>query len=104
MNKARRAQLNTAIDQIEALKLVAQDLMGKLAEARELVGQIRDDEQESFDNMPEGLQAGERGTDMENTISEIESVDSDLESLHDAIETTDFDDLITKLDEAKGTA
>ena len=47
MNKQRRKELETISDEIE-----------KLIERLE---SARDDEQEYFDNMPESIQAGERG-------------------------------------------
>lgn len=47
MNKQRRTKIN------EALVLIDR--------AREILEEVRDEEQESFDNLPEGLQEGERG-------------------------------------------
>ncbi len=42
---------------------------------------VRDEEQEAYDNMPEGLQQGERGQDMEESIARM---DDALSSLGDA--------------------
>ena len=44
MNKARRKEIQKAISKIE-----------------EMVQQILDDEQDAYDNMPEGLQQSENG-------------------------------------------
>ena len=51
MNKSRRATL--------------QEALNKISEARALIEEMRDEEQEAFDNMPEGLQCSERGEQME---------------------------------------
>ena len=67
MNKIRRKELAKAIDLMEA--------------AREILEQVRDEEQEAFDNLPESLQASERGEAMEEYIysieESIESLDTD---------------------------
>lgn len=47
------------------------------AELQTLLGDIdsvKDEEQEAFDNMPEGLQASDRGEEMEQNISNLEDV------------------------------
>ena len=103
MNIQRRKELNKAIDMIEGFKDEAAALMAKIEAARELVEQIRDAEQEAFDNMPESLQTGEKGTTMEEAISGMDDVHGELESLKDELEGKEWDDLISKLDNAKGT-
>lgn len=64
MNKARRKEIAKAIELIE--------------EAYGILDMVRDEEQEAFDNMPEGLQGSERGEQMEEYIYTLEEV---LESL-----------------------
>lgn len=58
MNKQRRTKIN------EALVLIDR--------AREILEEVRDEEQESFDNLPEGLQEGERGEQMQENIDALE--------------------------------
>lgn len=70
MNNARRKVLNSIIARLEDLQT---DLQGVL-----------DEEQEAYENMPEGLQASERGEAMETAIDNMaEAVDAfeDLASL-----------------------
>jgi len=55
MNKARRKEIARAIELIE--------------EAREILENVRDEEQDAFDNMPESIQSSERGEAMEEYIS-----------------------------------
>ena len=54
-----------------------------LENASELVIQVRDDEQDSFDNLPEGIQESERGQKMEEAI---DAMDSAMDSISEAIE------------------
>lgn len=102
MDKARRNQINQVIDILAKLDLIKQELMGELDTARSLIESIRDLQQESFDNASEAWQEGERGIDMQETIYKLDEVYSEVDNLHSAIETTDIDNLISILDDAKG--
>lgn len=50
-----------------------------LNEACELLETVKDDEQEYYDNMPEGLQAGEKGQKAEEVTSSLEDIHQRLE-------------------------
>ena len=65
MNDDRRKQLSKA------------NIM--LADARMIMEQVRDGEQEAFDNLPESLQQGKKGTAMEEAISTLEDAISGIE-------------------------
>lgn len=80
MNNQRRKEINEIAARIAGLQEIAREIIGALES-------IRDDEQDYFDNMPEGLQAGERGEKAENAISALDDVISDIESFVDS----DFD-------------
>lgn len=58
---------------IEALKT-------KLEEIRDDVETFASEEQEKFDNMPEGLQQGEAGEKIQQSADNIETAISDLET------------------------
>ena len=60
MNKPRRKQLNKALE--------------LLAEARAIIEEMQEQEQECFDNMPEGLQASEQGEKIEENASRLEEI------------------------------
>lgn len=85
MNKSRRKELSALQDRIAALRAAFEEAIQPiLDEASNIHGDlesIRDDEQEALDNLPESVQGGERGQDMENAISEMENAMSVLESL-----------------------
>ena len=72
MNKARRKRISDAIE--------------KIAEARQELDEICTEEQEGYDNLPEGIQMSENGEKMQNAIDSLTEVDSNLD---DALNTLD---------------
>lgn len=68
MNKERRKKIADAISAINKIENLIQNIL--------------DEEQESFDNMPEGLQASENGIISEEAQ---ENLDAAIESLEEAI-------------------
>lgn len=72
MNKQRRARLSEA-----------HSLLGR---AVSIVERAKDEEQDSFDNLPENLQSSERGELMEETIDELQTA---IDSINDAMEHID---------------
>lgn len=67
MNKERRKQIAKAA--------------GLITEARELIDACKDEEQEYFDAMPEGLQSGAKGDEAQEHIDRLEQASSDLENV-----------------------
>lgn len=59
MNKERRNKIMT--------------IVGKLQDIEEEIQAILDEEQDYFDNMPESLQGGEKGSAAEGAINDLES-------------------------------
>jgi prefoldin subunit 5 len=76
MNAKRRKELEKVIALIE--------------EARNQLETLKDEEQEAFDNMPEGLQYSEKGERMETAISFMDDsfneLESAIENINSAIE------------------
>ena len=66
MNKQRRKQIEKAI--------------ALMQEALDILENVKDDEQEAFDNMPEGLQGSEKGELMEEIIGYLEDSYGNLET------------------------
>lgn len=81
MNAKRRnaidSVINELIEKFEEIK----------AEAIDQLSEIKDEEQEAYDNLPESLQESERGENMQNCIDALEYFMSDLENME--IEGTD---------------
>lgn len=71
MNKARRKQIEEAIEALSVIK--------------EMIENITADEQEYFDNMPEGIQGSEKGEISEGYISNLESAFESIESAMDEL-------------------
>lgn len=77
MNNDRRQQL------VEAGKLVSA-ITDALKAAIDAIENVRDDEQEALDAMPEGLKAGERGEVSEAAIAALEGALDDLNGIDTA--------------------
>ena len=73
MNAERRKKLKNVIDNLNA--------------ALSSIEEIKDEEQDSYDNLPEGIQDGERGDQMQENIDNLDTAYNDL------------DDVITELQE-----
>lgn len=93
MNNKRRKQIGAvrvAIEEAKA-KLNIEDIIAQIEE-------IRDEEQDSFDNMPENLQQSEKGQASETAIQALSDACDNLQSLLDNL---DFETVISSLDEAE---
>lgn len=64
MNKNDRAQLAQAVELLE--------------KAKEIISSIKDKEQNSYDNLSEGLQASERGQKFEENASNLDEIESNI--------------------------
>ena len=72
MNDGRRKQLTEAIENIDS--------------ALATISECADEEQEYFDNMPEGLQGSEKGDQASETIDQLRIIDEELNDLMSRIE------------------
>lgn len=72
MNKARRKKI--------------QELKDKLLDLLTEIEEIKDEEQEAFDNLPEPLQDGDKGTKMSEAIDNLDSAYSSLEEVAEYLE------------------
>lgn len=68
MNRARRKELERAVELLQ--------------QAQEIIGSVRDDEQEAYDNLPEGIQYSERGEQMSEYVDTLDNAaDYDIEDI-----------------------
>lgn len=73
MNKQRRKQLrDTVLKQLD-------DAKGDLAI-------VAGEEQDAFDNMPEGIQYSEKGEAIEEMVQDLEEIEGEIEDLISRIE------------------
>lgn len=72
MNKERREEL--------------WDVYGYLDDAMGKVIDIRSDEQDSFDNLPDGLQSSKTGDSIQEAIGWLDEIESGIQSVRDKVE------------------
>ena len=76
MNAARRKELNKLIDQLEDIK--------------SQLGELQQEEQDAYDNLPESLQDSERGERIQEAAENMEyaatSIDEVIDYINNAIE------------------
>src|SRR5882757_9591900 len=97
----------TARDEIDAmiadLNEKISDYKGIFADAATMIEELRDKEQEKFDNLSEGLQASERGQNIEAAVQSLDTAYDAVNNADDIEDITfdfDADEIITALDEA----
>lgn len=112
MNNSRRKEIDAVIVLVEALAPKAADIRELIEAFKEdcadlvtTIQEIRADEEEAFDALPEGLQAGERGQDMEEAMSQLDEAMCHLGE-GDEINFEDWspDEAVQALDAAKGAS
>ena len=72
MNKDRRKSIEQIVDKINEIKA---DLTC-----------VRNDEEEAYDNLPEGIQSSERGDSMQEAIEAMDDADGALQEAVDFLE------------------
>jgi hypothetical protein len=73
MNAERRKKLSTAWD--------------KIAEGLALIEEVKSDEEDYYENMPESFKEGDKGQKAQDAISELESAIDTLEQLEGTLVT-----------------
>lgn len=87
MNKFRRGQLRALSAKLARIESTVDK--AALDECINILEDIKWDEEEYFDNMPENLQGSMRGCESEDAI---DNMDQALDSLNEAIETESEDE------------
>jgi hypothetical protein len=89
MNNTQRKAIQILANKIDNAKDDGMPLPELQALVKGVVAElesIRDEEQNKFDNMPEGLQSSSKGTDIEDAIQLLDDAISDLDSIDNAEE------------------
>lgn len=105
MNKQRRTELAAVMDQITAFAKALDDagLLGQLNSILEDGLQpLRDEEEEYYENMPEGVQSGEKGENAREAVNALDEALDALTTLRDAIDEFNTEDVLSKIDDARG--
>ena len=84
MNRVRRKSLKDVLGKMDELSAVLENV-------KDAIQAVLVEEQEAYDNLPEGLQEAERGQQMQEYIEALEGVvdslgDLDVEDLYSTIE------------------
>lgn len=109
MNKVRRTNLSTlsnTLDEIAAkldgeTEINWEAIKGEIDDAKSQLDDLKDEEQDYYDNMPSGLQSGDKGDSATSAIDEMESGLNDLGDAVDACDTQNADEVINSLEEAR---
>lgn len=88
MNAARRKEIDRILALIETVSETVMTIKSDIET-------VRDEEQEYFDNMPDSLQSGDKGTTAEEAIN-------NLEEAMNMLDMVDMEELHTFLENAKG--
>lgn len=72
MNEQRRKEIAKIQDQLAACRCDLENL--------------RDEEQEYFDNMPENMQSGDKGQQAESAITELDDAVNSIESAENSLD------------------
>ena len=89
MNNSRRKEISEVMGVLEEIK-------EQLRAAEDQIQEIKDDEQDAFDSMPEQIQDGEQGQIM---IGNIDSLDASVDYVDAAV--FDINEILNSLSDAK---
>lgn len=81
MNKDRRKAIDAQIERLREAHEELARVLSTAQSAMDALTDLKDEEKEYFDNMPESLQGGDKGQAAEAAISELESAISELETM-----------------------
>ena len=97
MNNARRKASQAVIESLKAIPVT--DIIGTIGDAKATLEEICEEEQEAYENMPEGIQYGEKGEAAQEAINNLEYADNELYELSSFLER--LDEAISYLEEAQ---
>lgn len=92
MNNVRRNKIHKLIKELEKIETSFDSSI--LSGCMSVLEDIKNNEEEAFDNMPEGLQYSSRGMDSE---AAIENLDEALEYLKEIDEIEDMEEIKTNI-------
>lgn len=107
MNAARRKTIQTQIDLLNKLKEAFGEtvaaMQSDLEDVSSSISDLESEEQDAFDNLPEGLQQADKGQAMEETIDKLSTAQDDIDQITQ--ELTDLfdekvDEVVSALEEA----
>lgn len=83
MNAKRRKAIEKLIEKFESLKSTLSEaiepITNDIGDAKSELTQVRDDEQEAFDNLSDRAQQNDRGQEIEAAVASLNEADDKLE-------------------------
>lgn len=92
MNKERRKAIELAGRRLVELEERVGALLSEMEDIIADIEFLRDEEQESFDNLPESLQGSARGQAMEEVVDHLDVAMGSIMELKDALDESLIDD------------
>lgn len=104
MNKQRRKDLGALCDRVIALaqKMAEAGIVEEFQALCEALEALRDEEQDYADNMPEALQSSDKHDAAEQAVSSMQDALDALEPIKDALDEFSEEDIVSKIDDARG--
>jgi phage host-nuclease inhibitor protein Gam len=118
MNKDRRKQIDSCRNDLDKIKTEVEEFTsedkdqiaekednwtGRVADIRSDLESARDEEQDYYDNMPEGLKGGDKGETAQSAIDALQNAITECENLENVTEIGEFiKDFPDKFDEIEG--
>ena len=101
MNKNRRERIKEQISEIESSMQDIADAADNLSTISSEVSNIKDDEDEAFNNLSDSLQDSDKGQKMEMAVSVLDGVENELESISGKLNSLfgDLSNINTKLNQ-----
>lgn len=97
MNKARRKAINAQYARLTTLQQALADLKETASDIQSELQQLHDDEDEAYNNLPEGLQQAESGQKSQEAAENIQTA---IDALDELDSITDFVEALEALDSA----
>lgn len=97
MNKERRRELDKILQKLNIAHTSLEETRKCLKDIKNDLDIVYEDETESFDNMPEGLQSSWNGQMSDEAIGNLEEAIDNLEKIDDLL-----NDTLSYIEDAKG--
>ena len=100
MNAERRKRIEEVKATLARLKSDIDVAAIGLGDLKDEIESIRDEEQDAYDAMPEGLQGAENGQKLEASVGSLETAMDGVDTLITDLDGLDFPEVENALDEA----
>ena len=99
MNQQKRKELKEQLDKLEKVKIEVDLIVKQLKEIESKIEIFMNEEENAYDNLPNSLQQGEKGSYMLKTIDQMNDVIDGINFVRSELSSRDdnFQDAITDL-------